>query len=504
LIAGNRAEASGMPAASAFGGGIYSQGGPIRVFSSTIRDNIVRSVGGSAGAGGGGIAKTGKLLLENTRVTGNRARAESSTTVANAFGGGILVGGAPLTIRGSHVDGNRSTAVGTGPATGATGVGAGIELSTPMGVTISGSTVSGNQAAATLQGGNAFAEGGGLHGAVSGASTIRGTVLAGNRVTATSPAGANVTGNGGGAYLEAPSGLTFLRTRVTGSVVTATTGGTATASGGGLALAEGPYVVRRSRIAGNELNATGGSGPATARGGGLMLTSVAAVTLRESTVHANRADSAGPGGSTSTGGGIGVSNADLSVRASTVSKNVAATAGQALGGGIMLESGAPHVVQSSTIAGNRASGATARGGGINTATAPTLTSVTVVRNSAKLGGGIYIEGGAPTLRATLVGLNTAPASKDCGGGSISSGGFNLVGTTLGCVFAHVASDRRDVGPKLGLLRANGGPTQTIALRKGSPALNAIPKAQCPFPRDQRGVKRPQQRRCDIGAYERRP
>ena len=34
--------------------------------------------------------------------------------------------------------------------------------------------------------------------------------------------------------------------------------------------------------------------------------------------------------------------------------------------------------------------------------------------------------------------------------------------------------------------------------------NAIPRAECAFGRDQRGVKRPQQRRCDIGAYERRP
>jgi hypothetical protein len=504
VVFGNRAEGSGMPAASAFGGGIYSQGGPIRIFSSTIRDNVVRSLGGSAGAGGGGIAKTGELLLENTRVTGNRARAESTTTVANAYGGGIVAGGAPLTIRASHVDRNRSTAVGTGAATAATGVGAGIELSTPMGVTIAGSTVSGNHAVSSLVGGSALAEGGGLHGAVSGTAVVRDSVLAENQARSSSPAGATVSGNGGGGYLEAPGGLTFLRTRVTGSLVSATSAGTATAAGGGLALAEGPYTLRRSRIAGNELDATGGTGLATARGGGLMLTSTANVLVRESTVHGNRADSAGPGGSTSTGGGIGVANAVLRLRASTVSKNVAATAGQALGGGLFLESGGPHVVENSTIAGNRVNGATARGGGIDPATTLTVTSATIARNSAKIGGGIYVESGTTTVEATILALNTAPDGPNCSQ-NVASAGRNLVATALGCAFAAAGTDKVAVlGPGIGFLGGHGGPTATIPLRKGSPAVNAIPRAECAFGRDQRGVRRPRQKRCDIGAYERRP
>ena len=503
VVFGNRVEGSGMVAASAFGGGIYSQGGPIRLFSSTIRHNVVRSVGGSAGAGGGGIAKTGELRLQNTRVTGNRARAESSTTVANAYGGGIVAGGAPLAIVGSRVDGNRTMAAGTGAATSANAVGAGVELSTPMGLTIAGSTVSRNHAVPSLVGGSAFAEGGGLHGAVSGTAIVRDSVLAENQARSSSPAGATVSGNGGGAYVEAPGGLTFLRTRVTGSLVTATSGGTATAAGGGLALAEGPYTLRRARIAGNDLDATGGTGLATARGGGLMLTSFANVLVRESTVRGNRADSAGAGGSTSTGGGIGVGNAVLRLRSSTVSKNVAATAGQALGGGIQLESGGPHAVESSTIAGNRANGATARGGGIDPATTLTVTSATIARNSAKIGGGIYVESGTTTLEATLLALNTAPDGPNCSQ-NVASAGRNLVASPLGCAFATTGTDKTGVAPKIGLLGARGGPTATIPLLKGSPALNAIPRAECAFGRDQRGVRRPQQRRCDIGAYERRP
>jgi hypothetical protein len=128
----------------------------------------------------------------------------------------------------------------------------------------------------------------------------------------------------------------------------------------------------------------------------------------------------------------------------------------------------------------------------------------VARNSAKIGGGIYVEGGTTTLRATILALNAAPDGANCSQ-SVASAGRNLVASTLGCAFAAMGTDRTGVAAKIGLLRANGGPTQTVALLAGSPALNAIPKVECPFARDQRGVRRPQPKngRCDIGAYERK-
>jgi hypothetical protein len=61
------------------------------------------------------------------------------------------------------------------------------------------------------------------------------------------------------------------------------------------------------------------------------------------------------------------------------------------------------------------------------------------------------------------------------------------------------------------LANNGGPTQTIALQSGSPAIDAIPVADCtdqasspnPITTDQRGLLRPDagEQLCDIGAYE---
>jgi hypothetical protein len=57
-------------------------------------------------------------------------------------------------------------------------------------------------------------------------------------------------------------------------------------------------------------------------------------------------------------------------------------------------------------------------------------------------------------------------------------------------------------PRLGALAQNGGPTKTMAIGPGSPAIDKVPAsgAGCPST-DQRGVKRPQGRACDIGAFE---
>ena len=57
---------------------------------------------------------------------------------------------------------------------------------------------------------------------------------------------------------------------------------------------------------------------------------------------------------------------------------------------------------------------------------------------------------------------------------------------------------------------NGGPTKTVALLRGSPALNAMPEGEngCAtatdrIATDQRGVARPQGTACDIGAFEKK-
>jgi hypothetical protein len=57
-----------------------------------------------------------------------------------------------------------------------------------------------------------------------------------------------------------------------------------------------------------------------------------------------------------------------------------------------------------------------------------------------------------------------------------------------------------VDPKLGSLADNGGPTLTMALLPGSPAIDAGSAVGAPAT-DQRGVARPQGPGVDIGAFE---
>jgi hypothetical protein len=76
-------------------------------------------------------------------------------------------------------------------------------------------------------------------------------------------------------------------------------------------------------------------------------------------------------------------------------------------------------------------------------------------------------------------------------------GHNLIGTADGCT-GFGATDLFGGKLKLGKLADNGGPTKTIALRKGSRAIgHGDPDA---VRVDQRGVKRG--KKPDIGAYER--
>ena len=85
-------------------------------------------------------------------------------------------------------------------------------------------------------------------------------------------------------------------------------------------------------------------------------------------------------------------------------------------------------------------------------------------------------------------------------GSFTSSGYNLE-SAADCAFRS-AGDKQGSNPQLLPLAANGGPTNTMALNSGSPAIDTGDPA-CPPPgTDQRGVNRPQGARCDIGAYER--
>ena len=125
--------------------------------------------------------------------------------------------------------------------------------------------------------------------------------------------------------------------------------------------------------------------------------------------------------------------------------------------------------------------------------------------------------GTATLDNTIVELNTNGTSStaptdDVAGTVSSASAFNLIGTGGSGALVN-GTDGNQVGvanPGLGTLADNGGPTQTIALLAGSPAINAgsnalavDPSTGLPLATDQRGPGFPRivGGTVDIGAYE---
>jgi hypothetical protein len=246
-------------------------------------------------------------------------------------------------------------------------------------------------------------------------------------------------------------------------------------------------ILDKTTISGNTA-----SGDLSAYGGGIYLQPTIAggvsdsFRVVESTVSNNLAlggDEAGFGGglyfeALATGSGT---TSAFSLENSTVAGNLASGDSGALGGGLFLHpvasagASTPQTISNSTIAGNEAAGPGSDGGGINSGSV----------------------GGIATAANSIVADNTAKMTDNCAGPMDSLEGNLERG--ISCTF----NDPNDVGPanpKLGTLRNNGGPTQTMALPEESPAVDQGLSGNC-LSTDQRGVDRPQGAFCDIGAFE---
>jgi CSLREA domain-containing protein len=174
------------------------------------------------------------------------------------------------------------------------------------------------------------------------------------------------------------------------------------------------------------------------------------------------------------GGGIFCKAGGLVMKRCTLSNNTSSS-----GGAGLATSTAPSQIENSTFDGNRAVGGF--GGGILASGQLTLTACTLTRGyAARAGGRIAASGSTETvitLRNCIVSGNQS--GDVCGSGysayaGFVSGGYNLIGTLFyNPDFTHgVNGDLVGVtDPKLGLLKDNGGPTPTLALRPGSPAID---------------------------------
>src|SRR5579884_298352 len=190
------------------------------------------------------------------------------------------------------------------------------------------------------------------------------------------------------------------------------------------------------------------------------------------------------------GGGLYNNSGTVTISSSTFGNN------SALSGGGLLNEGTV-TISNSTFANNSAG---AGGGGLyNRDSKVTISNSTFASNSASNGGGLYNYGGTTSLGGSIVAKNTGG---DCSNynGTLTDNGYNL-SSDSSCGFTGTG-DLQNTDPLLDPLGNNGGPTQTMALQRGSPAIDQVPAAQCPST-DQRGVSRLDngESSCDMGAYE---
>jgi fibronectin-binding autotransporter adhesin len=262
-------------------------------------------------------------------------------------------------------------------------------------------------------------------------------------------------------------------------------------------------------------NAKAASSGAFPNGWGGAIFNSASLTLTDCTLSGNSASFHGGAilnnGSSSGNATLTLTNCTLTGNSSTMS------------GGAILNLGSPsgHATLNMTNCTLNQNSASQHGGAIyNDGTnagnaALTLTNCTFNQNTSTLvAGGIYNDAfnqGQVSGTATLVLRNTIIRSGANGAnlvneqGTITSQGSNLSSDAAGGDaatgpggFLNQAGDIRNTDPKLDTLKSNGGPTDTVALLAGSPAINAGNDALAPST-DQRG--KPRIGVSDIGAFE---
>ena len=183
------------------------------------------------------------------------------------------------------------------------------------------------------------------------------------------------------------------------------------------------------------------------------------------------------------GGAIYSGGSTTTITGSTLTANFADTNGfEAGGGGIFIHGGTVNIVNS-TLSGNGVLTFYGGGGGAILADLGTLnlTNSTIANNSVygreTEGGGGVLAYARVNVKSTLIAGNSAQSGPDVLG-VVSSAGFNLIGKKDGSIGFTAATDKKGtiaspLNAKLDWkgLRSNGGPTQTVALLSGSPAID---------------------------------
>jgi hypothetical protein len=404
------------------------------------------------------LVNQGSLTLDHVTISGNHIGYYASGAYGQSFFGTVYNTGA-LTVEDSTISDNRVNGLAgwTGPNGGAgiwsTGTLTVLHTqlvndvaeggNTNLGYTYGGAICNYYGGTATVIActltGNQASEGGGLCSVNSGTLTVSGCAVSGNSAAS------------GGGGLSVLSGTA----QVTGCTIT---NNTAITTGGGMDCSRSTLTLSGSTLAGNRVGGSGNTG----EGGGLWVRFVTAttVTIANCTIANNSAVGYVYQGQPHPGAGGGLYVFPL----------------PGLGGVL--------TVVGSTVAGNGTDGS---GGGlwVGARTPMTLTNTLVAGNTAVTGGADVFGPLLPTSAFNLIG------NGDGSTGLVNGALGNQVGTTAA-----------PIDPRLGPLEDNGGPTPTMALLSGSPAIDAGSNTN-PSAFDQRGTgsARVVGAGIDVGAFE---
>ena len=532
------------------GGAIYSSGGALTISDTTISGNEAHGGGGVYSAGdSNAIGLRSRVTITDTKIAGNDAvvfpepAPPDPANLAEAGGGGMVLDGeSHVILTDVEIDGNRAGDGGGGfSASGSLslmatrlivtdnktyGEGGGVYTDTERPVVIRDSQILRNQGgfpeppepgeppALGTPGGPVFetvgnvAGGGGMY-TEGGAVTIEGSTFAENVATE----------EGGGISID-----NFGKVEIKDTIVRDNRAG---ADGGGIENSGMRTTFDRLRVTGNK---------ATIDGGGIYNSSSDEFLVIDSTMQGNTALDGG--------GFANAPDADLIIKQSSIIGNFARMPGLddgglrldgGEGGGFWSKADGNAIIENTTISSNTA--AISGGGAFHDADGELkFSNVTVWRNSAPYGGGIGVvesdfspevpakANESVILRNSVVGGSLAGGSCDwyvtSEGGNVTGGSVPRVPTpgifrtdvpiplingcftnpAPGTLDSMVEGLRDRLGnARLDNLADNGGPTLTNAARRESLAVDT---ALLPCPEtDQRGVERPQNDRCDAGAYE---
>ncbi len=501
----------------------------------TRRDRVFHITGSNVTVIFRGFAiRNGKAADDGSSGASTNPTAQNT----NRFGGGILNNGGSLTLHNVIVQ--SCQALGKGDSlvnehTTLDAMGGGLaSLTATANVTVTDSTFTGNTAAggnggnfnngagSNAKGGSIYFEGGTLN--ISGSRILSSNAnggMGGNGPGNQQNGGMGGTAHGGGAYI---GGGTININNSTFESCSAAGGNSGTGqngtnagadSGGGGLFSVGNLTVTNSTF---DLNsAIGGSagdafgpdcfgahqaGDGGAARGGAILADGGSLIINTATFASNSAKGGNGGDGGKTNGG-------------TCAQTQHGAGGLAHGGAITNNNAATLNIKHATISLNKAQ---AGNTGVNQGGANSPPRLVVEGT----GGGIRVGPASVTLQNTIIAGNTsanglgdsagAPTPGPNVDGTVTSNGHNLLGIATDAGGFGGPGDKSGANAMLAALADNGGPTQTMALSAGSPAIDAGVAARTTF--DQRGQPRtsddpgvanaPTSDATDIGAFERQP